>query len=243
MHYKLNNLSMALLVLFGISACDSSDDPSLARVNVQLKAVTTQSTINPNGKMAAIEAITYTEFLAGVTELELEFEDDDLNDDDDDIEFEGRYVVDLLSGTSNPDFGISNLSPGIYDEVELEMEPILSGNKTLSIKALFMNNGQEIPVEFSTDSSFDLEIEDDDGIDLSEGSLRYVFVTLNIDILFNGVDLSSASIDEDGVIRINKNSNSAIASRIEGNVDDAFDAYDDDEDDDDDDDDEDDDDD
>lgn len=235
---KLIKTTFGKILAIGLSAaviiaCDSSEDPSLANVDIQLRAVSSQGAINPGGRTASTSAIEFNEFYIGVTEIEFETEMDNMGSDDDDyeIEFEGRFVVDALNGTSTPDFGIADLAPGLYHEIEIEMEPVLGGGNTLDIKATYTVNGQEYPVEFLSDESFELEIEDDEGFMLDEGSLKSVLILIDLDILFNGVDLSVASVDGDGVIRLNDESNAGITSMIENNLENALDALDDDDDD------------
>ena len=57
---------------------------------------------------------------------------------------------------------------------------------------------------------------------------------MDLDDLFMNVDLGSAEIDTDGVIRINDNSNKSLATQIEENLDESFEAEEDEEDDEDD---------
>jgi hypothetical protein len=70
--------------------------------------------------------------LLGVTELEFETSDAALQDDDD-IDFESRYVVDLINGTSTPDFGIADIKPGVYEEIEFEVAGLLDDGASVFI--------------------------------------------------------------------------------------------------------------
>ncbi len=235
---KLIKTTLGKIMALGLSvavivACDSSEDPSLANVDIQLRAVSSQAKTNAGGRTASTSEIEFNEFIVGVTEIEFETEVDNMGSDDDDyeIEFEGRFVVDALNGTSTPDFGIADLAPGLYHEIEIEMSPVLSGGNTLDLKATYKNNGEAYPVEFLSDKSFELEIEDDKGFMLDEGSLKSVLILIDLDVLFNGVDLSTASVDGDGVIRLNDESNVGITRIIENNLEHALDALDDDDDD------------
>ena len=124
----MNNFLLVLLLLTGflLTSCDESNDPTLSQVSLEMKAVTTSSTVNPTGRTSATD-LEFTEAFVGVTEVELEYEVESDSDEDEDeeeyeIEFEGNYIVDLLNGTSDPEFGISELPPGLYEELEIEME-------------------------------------------------------------------------------------------------------------------------
>ncbi len=103
--------------------------------------------------------------------------DDSFDDSDSDIEFEGRFVVDLIAGTSNPDFGIADVYPGIYKEIELKLEPILEGGYSIFIEFKYNVDGFEpVTVQYSTDKQFKFEIERDSGIQLDGGALNQIFV-------------------------------------------------------------------
>ena len=229
-------ITIALSVL--LSSCSDGDDPMLARVEVKMKATTSNATIQKSARTAGNELI-FREVLLGVTELELEkLDDDDDNendssddndngdDDDDEIEFEGNFVVDLIEATSNPDFGIANIAPGLYEEIELEMSPILEGGNTIFVVIEYLPDGASEPfiIEYSNKEELEIEFERDSGFRLDEGSLNQMLVLLDLDLLFEGIDFSAADADTDGTIRINANSNSGLASKIEANLERALEA-------------------
>lgn len=210
----------------------SSDDPAQQGVAFKMKAATTTSSINPGGREMS-SPYTFQEALVGIREVEFESDDDFGDDDDFEIEFEGRYVVDLITGVSTPEFGISNIDPGLYNEVEIELGAFLEGGNSLFIQFTYQpDGGDPVQVEFSTKQLLELEVEYEDGFTMLPDALSNVLVLLNLDKLLASVDLSNANVDEDGVIRINETSNTNIAQVIKSNFDDACDAgYDDDDDD------------
>lgn len=223
----------ALTILLGSCSDDDSVDPSAAQVQLKMKATTSSSRIVATGRTTNA-AITLRQALLGVTELEFDFLNDDGRDDDD-IEFEGNFVVDLISGTSNPDFGIASVIPGVYDEIELDLEPILEGGNTIFIEMEYLADGASEPyiIEFSYRDDIEIEFERDAGFTLDGGSLSQYLVLLDLDDLFSSVDFSSANVDGDGTIRINEGSNASMASRIWSNLERALDAGEDDDGDDD----------
>lgn len=217
-----------------------SEDP-LASISLNMTATSTQSGIDPNGRVASSDTVIFSEFLVGVKEIEFETLEEEAEEEDEngeeieveeeEIEFKGEFVVDVLNGTSNPDFGIAAIAPGVYSEIEMEMGPVLSNNKTISIKATATINSVDYLVEFTSNDDFELEIEREQGFSLTEGELSQILIVIDLDALFNGVDCSSASVDEDGVIRINENSNSSLSDIIENNLENALEAGEDDDDD------------
>jgi hypothetical protein len=186
-------------------------------IAVKMRAVTNFSSINSPGKVSA-KGFMFDKVLMGVRELEFELEDDE-GIDEDEIEFEGYFVVDLLKGTSVPDFGVARVQPGLYEEVEIETEGILANKNTVFISFTHMANGiSTTRVEFSTKEEIEFEIECDRGFQVQDNVLTTIFLLLNLDSVFAGIDLSQAQADLDGVIRINDLSNTHLAGLIKSNL-------------------------
>ncbi len=232
---KTKIIAVVLLATVMLWSC-SSEDPSLPGVGFKMKATTSSSSINPGGR-GMNSAYTFKEALVGIREVEFEGEDDSGDDDDFEIEFKGKYVVDLIAGTSTPDFGISNIDPGLYNEVEIELGAFLEGGKSIFVSFTYQPDvGDPIEVEFSTKDELEIEIEYEKGFTMEPDVLTNILVLIDLDKLLAFVDLSNASADQDGVIRINETSNKNLAQLIVSNFDDACEAGRDDEFDDDDDD-------
>lgn len=233
-------ISTLVLLLAGslfLKSCSEVDEPGtpsmdadLAQIKVEMMARTNQSTINSR---VMNTGLVFNEVLLGVTELEFELlNEENGEDEDDDIEFEGMFTVDLINGTSTPDFGIGSIAPGIYEELELEMEPILDGGLSIFVAFEFTNaNDEAITVEYSNSDELEFEIENDSGFNLEAGVTNQILVMFDLDALFAGVDLNAATADNDGVVRINRSSNADQASAIDANLDQILDAGEDDDDD------------
>lgn len=244
---KLRVLLMLIVGSLWIGGC--SDDESTAEgIKLQMKAVTSLSTINGRTSATGLE---FSQILLGVRELEFETMDeddmedaaddidgdnDDGEDDNEEVEFEGSFVVDLINGTSTPDFGLASVQPGIYEEIEIEMGPILENDNSIFIAFSYIpdGGGSAVQVEFSSQEEIEFEIEDEtNGFQLDANTLTNMLVLLDLDALFSGIDLSTAVADEDGVVRINDSSNSGITQQILSNLEDACNAGEDDDNDDD----------
>lgn len=93
--------------------------------------------------------------------------------------------------------------------------------------------GDSVTVEFSSKTSLEFEYEDDNGFEIQEGSLKNFLVLFNTDTLFAGIDLSQATVSDDGIIRINDTTNTALANIVKNNFEDSCKGGEDDDDDDD----------
>ncbi|WOK07210.1 hypothetical protein RT717_01065 [Imperialibacter roseus] len=228
---------MAFAVVLIQSCGEDENIPTGAQTGFEMRAVT-GTTGSTSGRVANT-GYTFTEVFAGVTEIELETLEDNLEeeengeDENEEVEFEGNFVINLLTGTSEPDFGLSELLAGVYQEVEVEFENILEGDKTLIVNFNFTAEGATEPtyVEFSTSEEFELEIENEAGFVLDGGTVNSILVTLDLEVLFASIDFSSLVADEDGVIRINENSNSDLMHEIVEKLEEALEAEEEDEDD------------
>lgn len=250
MKINLNNLLIApfILVTFLLVSCGESVDPGLSDIKLEMKATTQSGTINTGARAAAATEVEFTAVLIGVTEIEFEKleqsnsdeddccgdHDDDNSDNhsdnngddydhDDEIEFEGQFVVDLLEGTSTPDFGIADVIPGVYKELEVKISPIMDDGNSVFIRLNYYSGGMDtVVVEISTNKEMKFEIENESGIQLEENALNQILILFDLDKLFAGVDLSTATKDTDGVIRINGSSNTQIANTMWKNLNRAF---------------------
>jgi len=129
-------LSMGITILFG--SC--SDDPSTSNAEIKVKMIVKSTEGIINGGRVRSSGLEFNQVILGVTEFEFETSEEnqqeEIRDDQDGengdgelesekLEYTGEFVVDLIAGTSTPDFGVAQVLPGTYQEVEITLEPIL----------------------------------------------------------------------------------------------------------------------
>lgn len=161
--------------------------------------------------------------------------DDDSDDDGDEMEVEikGKFIVDLIAGTSNPDFGVTGIAPGTYNKLEIKMRPILQDGNTLKVVFNYSIDGAApVTIEISTKQELEFEIESNSTLDLSEVNAKNILILFDLDRLIAGVDFTSGVKSPDGIVRINESSNTSLAAKLLGNLDDCMDAGEDDDEDD-----------
>lgn len=239
-NYKLLTMKMKiLLVVVFISlvfaACDSNN--TAEGIKLKIKGITNTSA---NNARVNESELTYQFAQIGIQEVELEgmdaenenedgdddsddrlTHDGDDNDDqgeDEEFSFEGPFVVDLLAGTSIPDFGVLAIEPGLYEEVEIELAPVLlDGNSVFIAFTYTPDVGSPVQVQISTKQEMEFEIESESGIQVDANALSTILVLLDLQTLLASVDFSQANADNDGVIRINDTSNTDLAVQIFSN--------------------------
>ena len=235
----MNNLLKKTVLTFFIGlavimqSCNNND-PALSNIKLEMKATTVLSTINPSGRLANT-GLVFTDVVIGVTEIEFEsFEENEAEDsgdiedndgdgeaDNEEVEYEGNFVVDLIAGTSTPDFGAADIAPGIYEEMEIELNPILDGGITMFVAFDYTPAGamDAYRYEYSTSAEMEYELEPDGGVLLEEGALNQILVLIDLDAMFANVDLDNVDVDSDGVVRINNASNVSQAAQVAMNLD------------------------
>ncbi|MFM8347078.1 MAG: hypothetical protein ACKOAR_03440, partial [Bacteroidota bacterium] len=209
------NFFLSFVPVLVLLSCNG-DDPAPG-VRFGMKAVAMESMI---GGRKAHGVVTFQEVKAGVSKVELQTAS--VQDDPElEAEFKGAFLVDLLAGTSDPDFGLATLTPANYDKVEFNLSPLLSGGKSLFIRFIH----DQTQFELSTGQELELEVEGLSGLGLSSASgAKDLLVLIDLDQLFMGITLDTLVPGNDGVVRINDSTNSGVLAQILENFEDSCEA-------------------
>jgi hypothetical protein len=198
-------LMIAAAALVSLSACKKDENPTDATgYSLSMRAGTA-----PRGAAWSISEAT-----AVLHKIELE-SDDDNGGNGTEIDIEGNFTIDLLTGISNPPLPTVTIPAGTYNELEVEIgdddDDNGNGQVVFSIKGTGPANGTMVPFEVAVTQAFELEILDDDaGIFLPEGDIKNMTIWVDVLNAMSALDLSSATADSDGVIRISENKNSSL---------------------------------
>jgi hypothetical protein len=189
----MKNLSLSLLALTIIvsAACNKNEQGSY-RLNVMAKSVKSGS-----ATFQMQSASCY------ITEVELEADDDDYRDDEDqnEIDLEGRFFVDLLTGISTPELPVIDAYENDYEELEIEFgEDDDKGIYAFNIKGQWNDGTNDIPVTIQVDDELSYEVEDDNGITISESLTRDLIVMVDLEGALSNLDFGSATIQNDEIL-------------------------------------------
>jgi hypothetical protein len=152
--------------------------------------------------------------------LEIE-EDMEESEDLEEYDFQGPYLIDLLAGTSEPEIPLAEIEPGMYAKAEAEIAHLEDYVFSFYLYGhLDQTNGEEQQVEFEYTyaQSEDFKIENPDGFEITADMINNVWVLIDLNALLTGVDFNEATMDVDGLIRLNKDSNRDLADIIESNL-------------------------
>ncbi len=231
--------SLVLIIGAGLMifhSCNKDDHDGRTGVRLIFKSSSTSDL--KSASVTDIDTVVFTEALIGVEKIKFK----PFGEDDDDgmgkIVFNGPFAIDLLTGDSDPAVNWEEVEPGLYKEIEFETEDILGDDMAVIIKGVITFSDQtDAPFEFITGDDIDIEAENDYGFNISEGVINDVLVIVNLADLFNGIDLSSAEKDGNGILFFTDDINEDITDELEDKLDDisSCEEFDDDDDDDDDD--------
>ncbi len=205
-------LTAAGLVVF--TACNKEDLTNLTNqgeVKLTFKAIT-------SGTLKSISAGTteISEAWIGIEKIKFKPLTEKEEPKAEKIVFDGPFSADLVSGVTTPEIDWALIEPGLYKEVEFESENVLENDLSIVIRGTFtFDDLTQSPFEFSTaDDDFDFEVENEAGILISEGAMTDVMVLIDLTLLFDGIDLSGAIADENGVLLFTDDVNEEITELL-----------------------------
>jgi hypothetical protein len=211
--------SAGLLLLIAASCSKNSTDTG---ISLSFKGVTTVSSTAKS--ISAATPFSFTEALIGIKEIEIKRKEEHLHDTltardtlKHKFDFKGKYLVDLLTGTTTPDFGLVNFVPGTYNKSETAR--LIDGGKSISVKGTYTDAGSKaFNFNFSTRGEFEFEFESDSGFVLTEGSVLEMLININLPLMFTNVDFAKGTADVNNVYLINESSNIELFKKIKHNI-------------------------
>jgi hypothetical protein len=171
----------------------------------------TKTVVNPlNGN------ITFSKVLFGVSKISIKQENKDSKKESE-VTFNGPYVFNVLTGTSNPPIAPAEAEPGKYSEVSFKIDNVLPDGNSIEIYGTYEYNNISFNFEFTTDITHEFEIDNEHGLQISEGDIAQFILFLDVKSLFEGIDITHLKFDIDNVVRINLSSNSELSKVINYN--------------------------
>jgi len=206
-----------LLVLTALSSC-KKDKNQTAEANFTIKEKNTAA--KSLNKAYSPISFNFTKAVVGVKKVKFERE---VNGDDQDYKYNGNYSFDILSGTSTPPLPTVEIEPGVYHKLKVKFDNVLPTGNTLEINGTATIGGVNFRFEFISKDDSEYEVENPNGLPVNPDDAVTFVLQIDLASLFSGVDFTTATVDADGVIRINENSNSNLQDLIEENFDDIMD--------------------
>lgn len=217
---KKNVLLLTSFLMMFFIGCNNEDPSSKSTFSMQQKTVLRKSSVSNKQATSNIfvGTLTFSKVLVGVSKIkfEREFEMDD-DENEDEMEYKGSFAFDVLNGTSTPAVLPIEMTPGLYHELEFDIDNVLTSGNSIEIFGTYNDGVSDYEFEFISTMEEEYEIENENGIDLNVNETTYFVLFLELEGLFDEIDFSNVVIDEDNVIRINSSSNAEIASQIENN--------------------------
>lgn len=212
-----------ILTAAGFVAFTSCNKEDLGNFSEQGEVKLTFKAIT-SGTLKSLSAGTteITEAWLGVEKIKFKPLTEDNDPKAEKVVFVGPFTADLISGVTTPEIDWMLIEPGLYKEVEFESEGVLENEQSILIRGtLTFDDLSQSPFEFSTgDDDFDFEVENEAGINIAQEAMTDVMVLFDLTLLFEGIDLSGAIADENGVLLFNDESNQEITELLKEKLED-----------------------
>ena len=233
---RLLNAIIMISFLAFLSSCDKDDGFQDGNTALKFKGIYNPST---QTKSSAQNGVAIETFTINVEEIEFEFDDDNNNNGltYSEIKLKGPYEIDLVKDGEGMVLTLINdlyLPEKGYDEIEFEFDKSENPISDMYMKTVLIKGTiNETPFIFFTDEEFEMEIEFEDPVDLSEVEYAIIMVSFDVQTLFDpaegGIDISAAQDrNGNGIIEIyedDPDGNEKLAEKIEDRLDDIIEAF------------------
>lgn len=140
------------------------------------------------------------------------------------VEYRPWAVIDL----DDPDASVLNdlpIEPGVYSKVRFTLHKPVghlspgpgTGNPSENVSVHLCGIRDGVSWEYAGDVTDQVYRESDGGVMVTPYGPARLFVAFDKSTWFDGIDLTTAERDEDGVVRMSHDSNHALANRLEKN--------------------------
>jgi hypothetical protein len=215
---KTKGILLITLFIIGMTSCQKEElaEPG---IHLEFKSVTSGFAL----KSTAANTLEFTDgqIILESVDFELESDTDSLEME---FEIESYITVDFATGETTPDLSSIAPIPGIYTELEIEVELWdESDQPAIVLNGIWSDEeGETHPVrfEFDEDQSFEVEIEGEFMMD--ENTIMIAQITFDPALWFSGIlnDLfATATKDEDGIINISSDENTGIYDIVKERID------------------------
>ena len=220
---KKQSLILTIFSLFIIGivlvGCEKEEDIKKPTLQLEFNTVTSVADL----KSTPANSLQFSEGHIILESIEFEAESD-VDSLEAEFEIESFITIDFATGESNPDVSDIQIKPGTYTEIEIELELWDEDHEpAIDLDGIWTDSeGNEHTIRFLFDSGQDFSLEKEGEFTLTEGTTMIAEITFDPSIWFSGVSpdmISNADRDEDEVIIISSDINTAIYDIVEEKID------------------------
>ena len=137
----------------------------------------------------------------------------------------GPFVFDAIAGKLEGDVPEITLVDGSYRRVEFQMKRNFSASvgeailgNVFAIRGTVLKAGVKVPFEIDWHVALNFRLTGEGAVTVKASEENKMLVDFNLAKWFEGIDLGVATVDDDGTIYINKNTNKTIMKQIHHNI-------------------------
>jgi hypothetical protein len=136
------------------------------------------------------------------------------------VRWAGPYLYDAISGQVTGDLPATDLADGSYRRIEFKLRrnfDELEGH-VFVIKGNFKDGDTVTPFEITWNCAMNLRLRSDTPYEVAPGGDNKLAIVFDLTTWFDGVDFSTADVDADGTIRVNRHSNRDLVRQMRRNI-------------------------
>lgn len=136
------------------------------------------------------------------------------------VRWAGPYLYDAISGQVAGDLPATELADGSYRRIEFKLRrnfDELEGH-VFVIKGNFKEADTVTPFEITWNCAMNLRLRSDTPYEVAPGGDNKLAIVFDLTTWFDGVDFSTADVDADGTIRVNRHSNRDLVRQMRRNI-------------------------
>ena len=137
----------------------------------------------------------------------------------------GPFVFDAIAGKLEGDLPEVTLLDGSYRRVEFQMKRNFSAaegeailGNVFAIRGTVLKAGVKVPFEIDWHVALNFRLSGDGAVTVKSDENNKMLIDFDLSKWFAGIDLTTATVHEDGIIYMSKSSNMAIMKQIHHNI-------------------------
>ncbi len=207
-------LLIVLIIIMGLISCNKNGmDSQNTQATITIKLGTNATQLSKSSpysfSFTDLGGTTFivTEARINVRHIQFDYPEDS-SDKTNQISLNGPFLIDLMTGTSNPEIGVFDVEPGIYKRIDVRLDDaeMVDGlvnatddllDNTLVVKGSFNYNANTRNFTLILKFNEDVRFEKPEGISVNEGETKDIILNLKVDDWLSNINITECIDDGD----------------------------------------------
>lgn len=236
----LSKFFITFLLAIGLNSCSDSGTGSKgtnATFTIMLSETSLAKVSAGSFTITDVGGTTFTitEARTNVRHIQFDLPEGE-TDSTNQISLEGPFVIDLMTGTSNPEIDAFEVEPGIYKRIDVRLDDAETKDGLVSPNDDLMDNTLVVKGTFDYDGNAsrnftfilkfneDVRFEEPGGISIAEGATKDIVINLKVDEWLQNINITKClddgdvALDSNGDLLINDNNGNGDCNSFEQTI-------------------------